>query len=115
MRPIIPHAPVHFVMRLVGAGGYRMLLACRVIGAILITLMVIGLAGGIAISNNSSKILNNFEGRVSTGRYPDGQSSKPSKNNNNYYPGPRMSPESSEPPAGGQDPDIQDRFHIIAP
>jgi hypothetical protein len=111
MRQITPRPLVSIIGYL--SGGYR---AFQVIGAILITLVVIGLAGGIAISNNSSKILNNFEGRVSTGRCPAGQSSQPSKNNNNnYYPGPRMSPESSQPPAGGQDPDIQDRFHIIAP
>lgn len=71
MRPIVPPAPVHSVIRLVGAGGYRMLLACRVIGAILITLGVIGLAGGLAIkANKLSKISENYIILDWTGRDP---------------------------------------------
>lgn len=36
MRPIVPPAPVHSVIRLVGAGGYRMFLDYKIIGAIII-------------------------------------------------------------------------------
>ena len=79
MRPIVPPAPVHSVIRLVGAGGYRMLLACQVIGAILITLGVIGLAGSMVI--RTPKNFDNSLGR-------DGIQTQTNKNNSkDYYPG----------------------------
>ena len=79
MRPIIPHAPVHFVMRLVGAGGYRMFLACRVIGAILITFGVIGLAGSMVIRPFQN--FDKFVGSDVPGQVSGGQDPKINKNN----------------------------------
>jgi len=62
------------------AGGYR---ALTVIGAILIGLSVIGLAGAVVIG--LFKVSNKFENI--SGRDPAGQVSKISENSENYYQG----------------------------
>ena len=64
MRPITPRPSVSIIGELLG-GGYR---AFQVIGAVLITLFVIGLAGGLAMSHNSNKISNNFRGQDGDGQ-----------------------------------------------
>lgn len=64
MRPITPCPSVSIIGQYRG-GGYR---AFMVIGCALITLLVIGLAGGMAIANNSSKFSNNSEGQDAAGQ-----------------------------------------------
>lgn len=88
MRPIFS-LPLCAVIRLVGAGSYRMFMACRVIGAILITLGVIGLAGGMAIESHKDSI--NFSNYYWTGRSLDVTQSSGQKRFD-YYPGPEWSP-----------------------
>jgi hypothetical protein len=73
MRPILS-LPLCAVIRLVGAGSYRMFMAYRVIGAILITLGVIGLAGSMAIRPYQN--FNKFVGQDLAG-----QDSQKNKNN----------------------------------
>lgn len=79
MRPITPQPKCSIIVR-GWAGGYRTLI---VIGAILIGLMVIGLAGAMVIGRfKVSKISENISGRD-----PAGQVSKISENPENYYQG----------------------------
>jgi hypothetical protein len=79
MRPIALPAPVRVIIRLVGAGGYRMFMASRVIGAILITLGVIGLAGAMVIRPYQN--FNKFMGPDVPGQVSGGQVSQINKNN----------------------------------
>ena len=83
MRPIALPAPVRVIIRLVGAGGYRMFMASRVIGAILITLGVIGLAGAMAIRPIQEN--KNYYG---TGQNLDGTQISQSSQIYGYYQGP---------------------------
>jgi hypothetical protein len=81
MRPITPRPSV-YAYRTCPGGGYR---ALQVIGATIIALAVIGLAGGLVIhrSHNSFKFLNNLKGQDVAGQ----NLANPKENNNNYYPG----------------------------
>lgn len=79
MRPITPQSLCPIIVR-GWAGSYR---AWAVIGAILIGLAVIGLAGAMVIG--LFKVSNKFENI--TGRDSAGQVSKFSENPENYYQG----------------------------
>lgn len=52
MRPITPQSPVANNCK-IGAGGYRTFLDLRVIGAIIIGLSIIGLAGAMVIDHQN--------------------------------------------------------------
>ena len=101
MSPITCQSRVHY--RSVRLAGYRVL-AFWVIGAILIVLGVIGLAGAMVIRPvKVSKISENITGRDSAGPVTD-QDPEIQKIINNYYPGVlgglRMSRTGSRTPLG---------------
>ena len=82
MRPVSPQPPVFNNRSGYGAGGYR---AWAVIGAILIGLAVIGLAGDMLIS--PLKVSNNFENISGLDPGRDTNFSEIPENNMGYYQG----------------------------